>query len=75
MSRLAIIDFRSFEKILLRLGFKRTRQRGSHVIYHHKDGRIVSVPYHKGKDLSRQLLRSLLKQIDITVDDYNNLLN
>ena len=74
MSRLAIIDFRSFEKILYRLGFTRTRQKGSHVIYHHEDGRTVSVPNHKGKDISRPLLHSLLKDIDITVDDYNNLI-
>ena len=75
MSRLAIIDFRSFEKLLYRLGFTRTWQKGSHIIYHHEDGRTVSVPYHKGKDLSRQLLHSLLKTIKLSIEDYNNLLN
>ena len=74
MSRLTLVDARSFEKLLFRLGFVRTRQKGSHVIYHHEDGRTVSVPFHSSKDISRQLLRGLLKKIDVTVDEYNDLI-
>ena len=75
MSRLVLMNAQSFEKLLFELGFKRTRQKGSHVIYHHEDGRTVSVPFHGGKDMSRQLLRSLLRKIDVSVDEYNDLIH
>ena len=74
MSKLALINAKRFEKLLIGLGFSRTRQKGSHVVYHHRDGRTVSVPFHSSKDISRQLLRSLLKKIDISVEEYNDLI-
>ena len=74
MSRLTLANAQSFEKLLFRLGFVKTRQKGSHVVYHHLDGRSVSVPFHSKKDISRPLLRSLLRQIDIDVDMYNELI-
>ena len=75
MSRLTLIDFKKFEKMLYKLGFTRSRQNGSHVVYHHNDGRTVSVPNHGGKDLSRKLIRRLIKQIDVSIDDYINLID
>ena len=73
MSRLVLINARNFEKLLFELGFEKSRQKGSHVVYHHEDGRTVSVPFHSNKDISRQLLRSLLKKINISIDEYNDL--
>ena len=73
MSKLALTNFRELERILNKLKFSRSRQKGSHVVFHHSDGRTVSVPYHGSKDISRQLLRSILNTIDVTIDDYNNL--
>ena len=75
MSRLVLTNFREFEKILYKLGFIRSRQNGSHVVYHHSDGRTVSVPNHGSKDLSRKLIRRLIKQIDVSIDDYVTLLD
>jgi len=73
MSRLAMIDAKGFAKILQKLEYERVRQTGSHVIYEHSDGKSVSVPHHKGEDLPRPLLRSLLRKIDISIDEYDNL--
>ncbi len=42
MSRLQIIDARKMEKLLLKLGFQRVRQKGSHIFYRHQDGRTTS---------------------------------
>jgi predicted RNA binding protein YcfA (HicA-like mRNA interferase family) len=75
MSRLVLANFREFEKILYRLGFVRSRQNGSHVVYHHNDGRMVSVPNHGSRDLSRKLIRRLIKQIGVSIDEYNDLIN
>lgn len=74
MSKLTVINAKSLEKLLLTLGFKAVRQKGSHVFYRHKDGRYTTLPHHKGKDLSRPLIRAILKEIKLTVEEYNSLL-
>lgn len=43
--------------ILLKLGFQEVRQRGSHKQFRHADGRMTTVPFHKGRDISPALLR------------------
>jgi predicted RNA binding protein YcfA (HicA-like mRNA interferase family) len=70
MSRLPLIDFRRMEKLLLRLGFERIRQKGSHVFYRHPDGRTTTLPNHPGKDLSRPLLREILREIELSPDEF-----
>lgn len=63
------------EKLVCSLGFKRTgRQKGSHVFYRHPDGRVTTLPHHKGRDLARPLIREILREIEITIDDYNRCL-
>lgn len=74
MSKLKLIDARQMEKLLLKLGFVKVRQKGSHAFYRHPDGRTTTLPHHKGRDLARPLLREILREIDISVDDYDNLL-
>ena len=62
------------EKILFELGFSKKRQKGSHAFYKHEDGRITTIPHHKGRMLARPLIRTILREIDISIDEYNNLL-
>jgi len=70
VSRLPIVDFRRMEKMLHRLGFERVRQKGSHVFYRHPDGRTTTVPHHKGRDLSRPLIREILREIELTPAEF-----
>jgi predicted RNA binding protein YcfA (HicA-like mRNA interferase family) len=58
------------EKVLLRLGFKPVRQRGSHVFYRHGDGRTTTVPNHPGRDLARPLVREILREIELTPEQF-----
>lgn len=74
MSKLRIIDARKMEKLLNKLGFERVRQKGSHVFYRHPDGRTTSVPHHRGRDLARPLIKEILREIEISVDEYNEFL-
>jgi len=74
LSRLKLINAKTMERLLLRLGFEKVRQKGSHAFYRHPDGRITTVPHHKAKVLARPLIREILREIEITVEDYNNLL-
>ena len=73
MSRLALVNAAELEKLLFKLGFIKTRQKGSHAFYRHSDGRTTTIPFHTGKDLPRPLLRSILNEIKLSVDEYNNL--
>jgi predicted RNA binding protein YcfA (HicA-like mRNA interferase family) len=73
MSKLKIVDAKALEKLLLNLGFQKIRQKGSHAFYKHPDGRATTIPFHTGKDLPRPLLRSILADINISIDTYNNL--
>ncbi|MGE0201621.1 MAG: type II toxin-antitoxin system HicA family toxin [Candidatus Melainabacteria bacterium] len=56
---------RQFAKALKKLGFEEVRQKGSHCIFAHNDGRYVIVPMH-ATDLKTGLYHGLLKQAGIT---------
>ncbi len=70
MPRLAPIDARAMERVLLRLGFARVRQKGSHVFYRHADGRTTTVPHHKGRDLAVPLVRAILADIQLSPAEF-----
>ena len=61
-------------KILLLLGFEEVRQKGSHKQFKHLDGRLTTVPFHKGKDISPLLLRQILIDIKVDLDDFKKYL-
>jgi predicted RNA binding protein YcfA (HicA-like mRNA interferase family) len=53
-------------KLAAKNGWKKDRQRGSHVILK-KDEKIVSIPLHN-KDLGKGILNNLLKQLKIKLE-------
>jgi len=69
MSKLPIISSKDIIKILGLLGFSEIRQNGSHRIYKHEDGRTVIIPFH-GEDLGRGLIRKILNEVEISIDEY-----
>jgi len=73
MSKLPIISPTQMSKILRHLGFVFLRQKGSHAYFRHPDGRATVIPIHKGEDLGRGLLRAILRDIDITPEEYERL--
>ena len=75
MSKLPIVNAKQLEKLLLQLGFAIYRQKGSHKFYKHPDGRYTTLPHHSAEDISRPLLRNILNQIDLTVEEFIQLLN
>jgi predicted RNA binding protein YcfA (HicA-like mRNA interferase family) len=72
MSKLKIVDSKTMERLLFKPGFEKKRQKGSHIYYRHPDGRTTTIPYHQGRDLSRPLIRSILSDIGLNAEDYNN---
>ncbi|AXV39108.1 type II toxin-antitoxin system HicA family toxin [Methanobacterium sp. BAmetb5] len=61
-------------RVLERSGFLMVRQSGSHKIYKNKDGVRITIPYHSGKTLHPKIIRNILKDADITVAKFNELL-
>lgn len=61
-------------RVLKRVGFFLTRQSGSHKIYKNEQGKRVTVPYHSGKTLHPKILSSILKDADMTIDRFKELL-
>lgn len=57
-------------KVLERIGFILVRQSGSHKIYKNREGKRVTVPYHSGKILHPKVLRSILRDADLTVEQF-----
>ncbi len=74
MSKLPLISTKEFEKLLFQLGFQKVRQKESHAIYGHTDGRYTVLAHHKGRVIFRPLLRQILKQIGLTIQEYQNML-
>jgi len=70
MSKLKIITSVQMCKLVENIGFVAIRQRGSHKFYRHSDGRTTVISIHVG-DLDRSLTRKILKDIEMTIDDYN----
>ncbi|MEK7449832.1 MAG: type II toxin-antitoxin system HicA family toxin [Planctomycetota bacterium] len=74
MTRLPMMNFRQMEKVLRFLGFIAVRQKGSHIFYRHNDGRTTTLPKHPGRDLARPLIREILREIEITPEEFKNIL-
>jgi predicted RNA binding protein YcfA (HicA-like mRNA interferase family) len=74
LSKLRLVDAKTAEKLLFFLGFIKVRQKGSHAFYKHSDGRTTTLPHHKGRMLVRPLMREILREIELTVDEYNSYL-
>jgi len=75
MTKLKLLKATELERLLFRLGFVKVRQKGSHAFYRHEDGRTTTVPHHSGEDLPRPLLRAILREIRLSVDEYNAILD
>ncbi len=59
---------------LKKLGFKKARQKGSHVIFRHPDGRMTVVPVHKGEDIGPGLLLEIIGDAGLSKREFLSLL-
>jgi predicted RNA binding protein YcfA (HicA-like mRNA interferase family) len=61
-------------RALEKVGFRVDRTRGSHVFLKHTDGRATPVPVHSGEILGPGLLRSILRDVELSAEDLIDLL-
>jgi predicted RNA binding protein YcfA (HicA-like mRNA interferase family) len=74
MTKLPRVTAREIIATSERAGFSLARQSGSHMIYKNASGKRVTVPFHAQKTLHPKLLKSILRDADISPDDLKNLL-
>jgi predicted RNA binding protein YcfA (HicA-like mRNA interferase family) len=73
MSKLPVVSGADCVNALEQVGFQVARQRGSHMILVREDPRTtVSVPNHS--ELDRGTLRSILRQVGLSVEEFVALL-
>lgn len=72
MPKLIPIKPKKLVKILIFLGFVERDAQGSHIFFKHKDGRTTVVPIHN-RDLSKGLLRKILNDVQLSVEEYDKL--
>ncbi len=73
MSRLKLLPYNDLAKITQMVGFRWMRRSGSHNTFQAEDGRIVVIPDHGSQVIIRPLLRKIIRDLGITVDEYNKL--
>lgn len=57
-------------KILKMKGFSLVRQSGSHMIFRNEKGVRVTVPCHSGKILHPKVLKCIMKDAELTTEDF-----
>ena len=73
MAKLVPISGRKLCKLIEKLGFVKIHQVGSHARYLHADGRKTVVPVHGDEELGKGLLLEILKQIQLSREEYDKL--
>lgn len=70
MTRLPRLKGKEVVRALERAGFAVTRVRGSHVFMKHDDGRVTTVPVHSGETIGPGLLRSILRDVEMPLEEF-----
>jgi predicted RNA binding protein YcfA (HicA-like mRNA interferase family) len=85
VSRLTSVDYDKVIKALVKIGYAVNHQKGSHVVMRlidsqkylslygcRKNETMVVIPAHK--PLGKGMLRTIIKEIDLSVEEFNKLL-
>ena len=70
MTFIPVLKPRELIGILNNLGFVEIRHRGSHFFFKHPDGRTTVVTVHKGEDIGKGLLRQILREIELSPEEF-----
>ena len=73
MSKLPVISGKDCIKALQRLGFSIKRQEGSHIVLR-KDNPFCQLVVPNHKTLDRGTLRAIIRQADLSIDEFVNAL-
>ncbi|MGL5508997.1 MAG: type II toxin-antitoxin system HicA family toxin [Microcoleaceae cyanobacterium] len=74
MSKIPAITGKQMITALKKANFTVTRIKGSHHFLIHPDGRRTVIPVHSGETIGKGLFAKILRDIDLTIDEFLELL-
>ena len=74
MPKLPRLTARQIVSVLEKAGFSLARQSGSHMIYKNAAGKRVTIPFHGSQILHPKVLKSILRDADISLEILDQLL-
>jgi len=61
-------------RALEKAGFVLARQTGSHRIYKNEEGTRITIPYHSKKILHPKILKSILRDANLTIVEFKDMM-
>ena len=74
MSNFPSLTGRQVVRVLMKAGFRKASQEGSHLKMVHADGRISVIPIHKGESIRVGLMSKILKDIKLSREEFQKLI-
>lgn len=75
MPNIPVVSARKLIRVLKKKGFSLDRVTGSHHIFINPGGKLTTtVPVHQGKDLGRGITLAILKDAEISIEEFQKLL-
>jgi len=74
LTRLRLVPYRDLKRVVEAAGFQWIRCEGSHNSFRNAHGQIVVVPDHGSHVIVRPLLRKILRDVGLSVEQYERLL-
>jgi len=75
MAKLPSLTARKVVRALKRVGFVEDRQKGSHLVLIHPEKKVRTVvPVHQGRTIKEPLLRAIIRDANLSVDEFMELL-
>ncbi len=73
--KIPIVTAKKLIRALKRVGFSKDRQKGSHLtLINSKTSKTVTIPVHTGVDIGKGLLKKIITDAGLTVEEFVNLL-
>jgi len=74
MPKLPVVKASELLRTLLKAGFIKHHQVGSHIQLKHPDGRRTTIPFHSNKEIRKGTLKAIINDLDINVEEFIKLL-
>ena len=71
--KLPVLKTDEIVRALFKLGFRSKRKRGSHLILE-RSGQVIVVAIHEGRDVPRGTLKRILKQANVSLEEFMKML-
>ena len=75
MTKLRLVSYRELRKIAEKAGFIWERRVGSHNVFRNAAGQTIVIPDHGSQVIVRPLLRKILRDLGLSLEDYHRLLD